>query len=123
MNDPVLQELVNKYEYVFNLNFLVYGELKTEEVGLLTKGLVVMITTNITSPQDGEVVLLFDSITEETAVLHRTYQGTSLNVIYACSLMPENDIFNIIEKTILDGLSFLRYKAEFKGMTRSVSHV
>ena len=43
VNDPTLQELVNKYDHVFNFNFLVYGDLKDEEVGLLTKGLIVMI--------------------------------------------------------------------------------
>ncbi len=123
VNDPVLQELVNKYDHVFNLNFLVYGDLKDEEVSLLTKGLIVMISSQITTAQHGEAVLLFDPISEEAAVLHETFQGTSLNVIYASSVEVEEDILNLVEETILDGLKYLRYKADFQGITRSVSHV
>tara|TARA_R100001163_G_C5056288_1_gene192703 strand:+ start:974 stop:1357 length:384 start_codon:yes stop_codon:yes gene_type:complete len=123
VNDPALQELVNKYDHVFNFNFLVYGDLKEEEVGLLTKGLIVMISSQLTTAQHGEAVLLFDPISEETAVLHGTFQGTSLNVIYASSVIVEEKILNLVEATILDGLSFLRYKADFQGMTRSVSYV
>jgi len=123
VNDPVLQKLVDEYEYVFNYNFLVYGDMTSEEVKLLTKGLIVMISSKIPSGQEGRAVLLFDPISEETAVLHRTFQGTSLNVIYASHDMPEENIMKLVEETILDGLEFLRYKADFQGITRSVSYV
>ena len=123
VNDPVLQELVDKYDHVFNLNFLVYGDLKDEEVALLTKGLIVMISSKLTSAQHGEAVFLFDPISEETAVLHGTFQGTSLNVIYASSVEVKEDLLSLVEETILDGLKYLRYKADFQGITRSVSHV
>jgi len=123
VNDPVLQELVNKYDHVFNLNFLVYGDLKNEEVSLLTKGLIVMISSQLKLPHHGEAILLFDPISEETAVLHGTFQGTSLNVIYASSVEVEKEILTLVEETILDGLKYLRYKADFQGTTRSVSYV
>jgi hypothetical protein len=123
VNDPVLQKLVDEYDYVFNYHFLVYGDMKPEEVKLLTKGLIVMISSKIPAGQEGHAVLLFDPISEETAVLHGTFQGTSLNVIYASHVMPEEYILNLVTETILDGLDFLRYKSDFQGMTRSVSHV
>jgi hypothetical protein len=66
------------------------------------------------------MIVLYDPINEEEARAWGVYQGTSLEFIFAKdNIYLEKDI----ERIILEGIDYLRYKAEYLGSTSSDSNV
>ena len=67
------------------------------------------------------MAVFYDDIDEEKAVATNTFQGTSLNFLFAGEIDEQTSL--IIENTILEGLAYLRYKGDFLAVNRSVSNV
>lgn len=111
--DAEIQNWVARHGTVTSFTFIVYGDLKDSEIGLLIKGLTVFLDyKSIIS----KVAVFCDIIDEEKAVAWNTYQGTRISFIFAGDVIGTE---STVESTIMDGLKFLRYKAEYIGHNRS----
>jgi len=117
-NDSEITNWLNQYGVVTSFNFIAYGSLSDDDKDLLIKGLVVRLTPIV---EKGKMAVLYDDIDEEKAVATNTFQGTSLNFLFAGEIDEQTSL--IIENTILEGLTYLRYKGDFLGANRSVSNV
>tara|TARA_R100000482_G_C5128507_1_gene150278 strand:- start:1120 stop:1479 length:360 start_codon:yes stop_codon:yes gene_type:complete len=114
-NDVEIQKWIERHGVATSFTFIVYADISDEEVELLIKGLVVQITEHAKS-----MAVFFDKINEEQAVAWNVYRGTSLTFVFAGD---KEEIEPIIKHIIEDGLEYLKYKAEYLSMNRSVSHV
>mgnify|MGYP003141875924 CR=1 FL=1 len=115
-NDEQIQHWIETHGLATSFTFVVYGELKQHEVDLLIKGLIVCLD----ELEHGKIAIFFDSINEEQAVAWNVYQGTSLSFVFAGNF---EDFEEDIKMVVLDGLEYLRYKAEYLGRYRSNSYV
>ena len=86
-------------------------------IGLLLKGLTVFLDYK---SMISEVAVFCDIIDEKKAVAWNTYQGTRISFIFAGDVIGTE---STVESTIMDGLKYLRYKAEYIGHYRNDSYV
>jgi|TARA_B100000902_G_scaffold325074_1_gene319523 hypothetical protein len=116
-NDLHIQEWIESHGTATSFTFVVFGDLKEEEVELLIKGVVIHLQQ---IKKYSEMAVFFDPIDEKQAVAWNTYQGTSLAFIFAGDA---SETENTIKGIILDGLNFLRYKCEYLGIKVSENYV
>tara|TARA_R100000231_G_scaffold139321_2_gene120174 strand:+ start:19909 stop:20268 length:360 start_codon:yes stop_codon:yes gene_type:complete len=115
---PELNELLAKFEKVRTFNFFVYGSPNEEEIEVINKGLYYRIV-HATEIIKERVVVIIEPICEEKANLLNCYQGTRM--VFG---IAQNDIDeDVVAKTILEGLEYLRYKAQYLGMKETESNV
>jgi hypothetical protein len=115
-NDEQIQNWIENHGVATSYTFLIYGDVKQHEVDVLIKGLVVCLD----EIEQGKIAIFYDTINEEQAVAWEVYQGTSLSFVFAGDYSSfENEIKTIV----LEGLEYLRYKAEYLGTYRSDSFV
>ena len=79
-NDLHIQEWIESHGTATSFTFVVFGNLKEEEVELLIKGVVIHLQQ---IKKYSEMAVFFDPIDEKQAVAWNTYQGTSLAFIFA----------------------------------------
>jgi hypothetical protein len=116
-NDSEIQDWIQKHGVVSSFTFIVYGNILPPDVNVLTKGLIYHLQEYLSA---GEMIVLYDPINEEEARAWNVYQGTSIAFIVAKDTIHlEEDI----KKIVLEGLEFLRFKAEYLGSTNSDSNV
>jgi hypothetical protein len=113
---PELVEFVAKHGKVTSFNFFIYGKLDSEEIKMLCDGLA---TALIFNEEMVEMLVLSTVVDEESAVAMNHYRGTVLTASFA--LAP--DIEELVKMTILDGLEYLKFKSEYKGITSSENYV
>lgn len=115
---PELNELLAKFEKVRTFTFFIYGSPKEEEIDIVNRGLYFRIV-HATEILKERVVVIIENIEEEQANLLNCYQGTRIIFGIAQNNLDEE----IIKDTILDGLQYLRYKADYLGMKETESNV
>ena len=115
-HDADIQEWIERYGSATSFNFIVYGDIKHEEVDLLIKGLIVQLEDK----QAKSMAVFFDPITEEQAVAWKMYRGSTLTFVLAGEL---EHLEPMVSHIILDGLEYLRYKSEYLKCNRSISYV
>lgn len=115
-NDDLIQEWIEKHGLATSFTFIVYGNLEQKEVDMLIKGLVL----GLDEVENGRIAIFHDPISEEQAVAWNVYQGTSLSFVFAGNFSSYEEE---IEAIVLDGLEYLRYKADYLGIYRSDSYV
>lgn len=115
---PELNELLAEYEKVRTFTFFIYGEPSEEELDIVNRGLYYRIVHSTEIIKE-RVVMIIEKIEEEQANLLDCFQGTRMILGIAQNNLDEQ----IIESTILDGLHYLRYKAEYLGMKETESNV
>lgn len=115
-NDEQIQHWIENYGLATSFTFVIYGEMKQHEIDLLIKGLVL----GLDEIENGKFAIFFDTINEEQAVAWNVYQGTSLSFVFAGDY---SSFEKEIKMVVLDGLEYLRYKAEYLGTYRSNSYV
>ena len=116
-NDSEIQNWIQKHGVVSSFTFIVYGNIPQNDVDVLTQGLIFHLKDFL---KIGEMIVLFDPINEHEARAWNVYQGTSIAFIVAKDTLhlEEN-----IKEIILEGLEFLRFKADYLGSTSSDSNV
>jgi|TARA_R100000030_G_scaffold96664_2_gene85025 hypothetical protein len=117
LQDEVIMHWIDEYGVATKFTFMVYGQLKEEEVDLLIKGLVLQLEGKYTTKN---MAVFFDEINEEQAVAWNTYRGTSLAFIFAGDILKYEPL---VQAIIEDGLEFLKYKAKYISGDRSFSNV
>lgn len=117
ITDVNIQKWIEHHGAATSFTFMVYGALKEIEANLLIKGLVYLIDHESVN---SKMAVYYDPIDEEKAVAWEIYQGTSLQFIFAGDIIESEETIKTI---ILDGLEFLKYKAEYIGHNRSDNYV
>ena len=115
---PELNELLSKFEKVRTFTFFVYGSPNEEELDIINRGLYFRIV-HATEILKERVVVIIEPILEEQANLLDCFQGTRMIFGIAQNNIDEEMVCD----TILDGLKYLRYKAEYLGMKETESNV
>lgn len=113
---PEIPEWIEKYGYVDIFSFFAYGEMNEEDVNMLVRGLMVTSEYNTFD----KIAIAFDYMGEEEARAIMNYRGTSIKFIFAGGYAVLEEM---IKEVILDGLEFLRFKAEYLGHVRGESNV
>lgn len=111
-----LDEFINKNGIVQTYRFFVYGEPNTEEVDMLIRGLLFQF---LEASKDYLTMVVAEKVDEDSAVLFNKYRGVVLTFAFATKDKPEE----LVENVILDGLEYLRFKAEYLGTKERVSNV
>jgi hypothetical protein len=114
-NDADVQKWIEHHGVATSFTFLVYGEMQSQEVDLLIKGLIFRVDVDIP-----KMAIFFDVITEDQAVAWNTYRGTTITFVFAGDKL---DIEEEVRYIILDGLEYLRYKADYLCSSRGESFV
>jgi hypothetical protein len=117
ITDTQIQSWIEKFGTVTSFTFVVYGDMKEEELATIIKGLVFHL--NCKNFQL-ETAVFSEHINEEKAVAWNTYQGTSISFVFAGDVL---DIENEVIEVVQDGLKYLRYKNDYMGNDRSCSYV
>ena len=117
ITDTQIQEWIEELGSATSFTFLVYGNLREEELATLIKGLVFHLNCK---GQQLETAVFSEYIDEDMAVAWNTYQGTSISFIFGGDVL---DIEPEVVEVIQDGLKYLRYKNDYLGSDRSCSHV
>lgn len=115
---PELNALLEEYGAVRTFNFFIYGEPTTEEIEVINRGLYFRIV-HATQVFKERVVVIIETINEEQANQLNCYRGTRMIMGIAQNDLDEE----IISQTTLEGLEYLRFKADYLGMKESVSDV
>tara|TARA_R100000231_G_scaffold134059_1_gene107340 strand:- start:1626 stop:1979 length:354 start_codon:yes stop_codon:yes gene_type:complete len=115
-NDEQIQHWIENYGLATSFTFVIYGDLKQYEVDLIIKGLVL----GLDEIEHGKIAIFFDTINEEQAVAWNVYQGSSLSFVFAGDFSAFEEEIKML---VLDGLKYLRYKADYLGTYRSNSYV
>ena len=115
-HDADIQKWIEQHGVATSFTFMAYGKLSHDEVDLLIKGLIVQLADF----DDTKMAVFFDEVSEEQAVAWKVYQGTSLSFVFAGDYSSFEEEIKMV---VLDGLEYLRYKAEYLGTYRSNSYV
>ena len=110
-----LDEFINSHDVVQTYQFLIYGVPTEEEISLLARGLFFQFQDN---PEEKAIVVA-QHIDEETAVALNQYRGVVLTFAFASRKKKEP----LIRTIVLDGIEYLRYKAEYLGTRECASNV
>tara|TARA_R110000744_G_scaffold246581_2_gene363029 strand:- start:1806 stop:2162 length:357 start_codon:yes stop_codon:yes gene_type:complete len=116
-NDSEIQNWIQKHGVVTSFTFIIYGTIITSDIDILTHGLILQLKNELNT---GEMIVLYDPITEDEARAWEVFQGTSLVFIIAKDMAH---LENRIKEIVLHGLDFLRFKANYLGSTSSDSNV
>ena len=115
-HDAQIQEWIENHGAATSFNFIIYGDINHDEVELLIKGLIVQLEV-----KDAQsMAVFFDPIDEKQAVAWKMYRGTTLTFVFAGD---KGNLEEMVSHIILDGLEYLRFKAEYIQSNRSVSYV
>jgi hypothetical protein len=115
---PELNALLSKHGKIKTFTFFVYGKPTEEEIDLVNRGLYfrIILATRIDKETS---VMLAEEIDEDAAKQLDCYQGTRLVFAFA-----QDNIDNaLVSETIMEGLDFIRYKADFIGVKETVEDV
>jgi hypothetical protein len=115
---PELNALLEEFGTIRTFNFFIYGEPSQEEIEIINRGLFFRIV-HATEIIKERVVAIIENIGEEQANHLNCYRGTRMVLGIAQNDLDEN----VIQDTILEGLDYLRFKADYLGMKESVSDV
>lgn len=113
-----LNALLENFGSVRTFNFFIYGQPSQEEIEIINRGLYFRIV-HATEIIKERVVVLIETIDEEKANHLNCYRGTRMIIGIAQNNLDEE----VIRETLLEGLEYLRFKAEYLGMKESVSDV
>ena len=117
ISDVNIQKWIEHHGTATSFTFMVYGDLSQIEADLLIKGLIYLMDSEAVN---SKMAVYYDPIDEEKAVAWKTYRGTSLQFIFAGDVIESEEIIKTI---ILDGLEFLKYKADYMGHNKSDNYV
>lgn len=115
---PELNALLEEFGAIRTFNFFIFGEPSQEEVEIINRGLFFRIV-HATEIIKERVVVIIETITEEQANQLNCYRGTRMVMGIAQNDLDED----VIRDTTLEGLEYLRFKAEYLGMKESVNDV
>jgi len=115
--DSLIQEWLTRFDDLTSFSFMVYFELDEPTLQFLAKGLVARLNF---IGDEGLFAVVHDTVDEELAKALGTYRGTSFTIIFPGMC---EDLEPLIEDTILEGLKFIRVKAEYLGITKVNDYV
>jgi len=120
MNDIEIErdllDFINANETVQTYRFLIFGLPEEPEVAMLARGLYVQFLGKL---EKGDALVVAEEISEERAVAFNCYRGAILTFAFA----TQEDLETIVKTIILDGIEYLRYKAEYLGAKEVKSNV
>jgi len=113
---PEIQEWINTYGFLNIHTFMVYGEIEEDDINMLIHGLI----TTTKFKDFNKMAIIYDWVSEKEARAWGSYIGTKVEFIFAGDYQIEQ---TELERVVLDGIDYLRFKGEYLGKRKSEADV